>query len=169
MSEEAAGLSQSGSKQEFATGSRRDASGGKPMPDLISPFFKMRVGHHLMAGAIWYGKHNWSKGQPNSRYRESLERHLTAADMGMTDEDHLSAAAFNIMGIIHNQEMKKLGVLPPALDDWPINWNDMINGRTPTPDIKLESARAQMEETLKASESYWATLRKKLKQAMGIA
>lgn len=121
----------SGQRQEFQTGSRRDTNAGKPCPDLISPFLRLRVGTHLALGALKYSRGNWAKGQPSSRYREALERHMMLADMGLTDEDHLSAAVFNLMGIIHNQEMKRLGWLPEALDDWPVDWRAQCNGGDP--------------------------------------
>ena len=33
-------------------------------------------------------------------------RHLMAFAMGQRDEDHLAAAAFNIMAMIHNEEIE---------------------------------------------------------------
>ena len=35
---------------------------------------------------------NWEKGMPFSRYIDSALRHIVKYIMGMTDEDHLSAA-----------------------------------------------------------------------------
>lgn len=107
----------SGARQEWATGSRRDTNDGKPRPDLISPYFQARLGHHLAKGAKKYGARNWEMGQPISRYLESLERHLVQAKMGLQDEDHLSAIAYNAMAIIDHQERIKLGLLPKELDD----------------------------------------------------
>ena len=111
-------IKDSGKREDFETGSRRDTNDGKSRPDLISPFLLDRLGRHMALGAKKYGEWNWAKGQPSSRYRESLARHLMAHDKGETDEDHLSAAAFNIMGMIHNQEATK------GMVDWPRDWKE---------------------------------------------
>ena len=94
----------SGNREHFATGAVRDTANDKPRPDLISPFFLMRLGEHLRKGANKYTEWNWAKGIPSSRCFASCMRHLMQYAMGKRDEDHLSAAAFNIMAIIHNEE-----------------------------------------------------------------
>ena len=94
----------SGNRERFATGAVRDTANDKPRPDLISPFFMMRLGEHLRKGANKYTEWNWAKGIPSSRCFASCMRHLMQYAMGKRDEDHLSAAAFNIMAIIHNEE-----------------------------------------------------------------
>lgn len=104
----------SGERQQFSTGAVRDVSIDKPRPDLVSPFFLERLGHHLHKGAKKYSEWNWAKGIPNSRCYESAMRHLMQFAQGDTDEDHLAAAAFNIMVIIHNQEVAERGIV---LDD----------------------------------------------------
>lgn len=91
----------------FETGAIRDSNEGKPRPDLISPYFTERLGYRLAEGAKKYGANNWQKGIPDEVFLESLERHLVAYKMGKKDEDHEAAIAFNIMGIIHNQEVRK--------------------------------------------------------------
>jgi len=73
----------------------------------------------MALGAEKYTAWNWAKGQPSSRYRESLARHLMSHDMGDTEEDHLAAAVFNLMGMIHNQEVDK------GLVDWPLDWGNL--------------------------------------------
>jgi hypothetical protein len=93
----------------FETGAVRDSNKGKSRPDLISPYFTNRLGFRLAYGIEkGYGENNWKKGIPNEAFLESLERHLVAYKMGKTDEDHAAAIAFNIMGIIHNEEVAKL-------------------------------------------------------------
>ena len=94
----------SGNRERFVTGAVRDTANDKPRPDLISPFFLMRLGEHLRKGANKYTEWNWAKGIPSSRCFASCMRHLMQYAMGKRDEDHLSAAAFNIMAIIHNEE-----------------------------------------------------------------
>jgi hypothetical protein len=102
-------IKDSGERQEFASGAVRDITGQKPRPDLISPFFMERLGQHLGQGAKKYNAWNWAKGIPNSRCYESLMRHLMQFAKGDTDEDHLAAAACNLMFIIHNEETSKQG------------------------------------------------------------
>ncbi len=60
------------------------------------------------------GSRNWEKGIPFSRYIDSAKRHLDKYIMGMTDEDHLAAAAWNIFAIMHHQELGQT-----ELDDMP--------------------------------------------------
>ena len=51
---------------------------------------------------------------PFSRYVDSAKRHLDKFIMGMTDEDHLAAAVWNLCAIMHHQELGQL-----ELDDMP--------------------------------------------------
>lgn len=98
-------IKDSGQREEFSSGAVRDTADDKSRPDLISPFFLHRLGFHLARGAKKYSEWNWAKGIPSSRCAASLHRHLNAWERGETDEDHLAAAAFNLMAIIHNEEV----------------------------------------------------------------
>jgi hypothetical protein len=69
----------------------------------------------MQKGLAKYGEHNWAKGQPTARYLESAMRHLVQLLKGDRDEDHAAAVAFNIMGIVHNEECIRLGLLPAEL------------------------------------------------------
>lgn len=109
----------SGKRQNFDTGSRRDTNEGKPRYDLISPIALFRLGLHTANGAVKYGDRNWEKGQPLNRYIESLERHLQKLKVGLIDEDHESAIMWNIMAFIHTKTMIESGVLPKELNDLP--------------------------------------------------
>jgi len=104
----------SGERQEFESGMVRDTQEDKPRPDLISPFFEDRLGMHLARGAKKYAERNWEKGAKFSRFVASLKRHYTAYLRGDKDEDHLSAMAFNIMCIVHFEELGR-----SDLDDLP--------------------------------------------------
>lgn len=57
----AAAMHDSGKREEFCTGAVRDASKGKPRPDLISPFFEERLGH-------------WLRWERKSMHRETGKR-----------------------------------------------------------------------------------------------
>lgn len=113
-------LKDSGKREDFETGCVRDAAENKSRPDLISPYFMMRVGDHLEKGASKYAERNWEKGMPISRCIASLERHLSQYKMGLIDEDHLAAISCNIMFIIHYEAMIERGLLPEELADMPL-------------------------------------------------
>lgn len=104
----------SGARQEFETGARRDTQESKPRYDLISPFSLERLAWVYARGAEKYGDRNWEKGIPYSRYLASGERHLQQFKQGDTDEDHLAQAVWNLMSILHHQ-----AVGPEGLDDLP--------------------------------------------------
>lgn len=107
----------SGERQEFTTGSRRDTAKGKGRYDLL-PFIALRrLAKHYENGAEKYGDHNWRLGQPLSRTFHSAVSHLLCWAMGWTDEDHLSAAIWNICTILETEEMIRRGKLPAELDD----------------------------------------------------
>lgn len=109
----------SGTRQNFQTGSVRDTNEGKPRFDLISLLGSYRLANHYANGAKKYGDRNWEKGQPLSRYIESAERHLFKVKMGFIDEDHEAAAVWNLLAFMHTKMMIKAGGLPKELDDMP--------------------------------------------------
>lgn len=109
----------SGAREEFPTGSRRDTQEGKGRYDLISTVFLKRLAKHCENGANKYGDRNWEKGQPLQRYLNSALRHISNFLEGDRSEDHLAAAAWNLMGIIHTEEMISRNKLPKELNDLP--------------------------------------------------
>lgn len=109
----------SGKRQEFATGSKRDTQEGKGRFDLISPISLKRLAQHFQNGANKYGDRNWEKGQPLSRYLDSAIRHAYAYMEGNRDEDHAIAIAWNAMALVHTEEMINRGLLPKELNDLP--------------------------------------------------
>jgi len=114
----------SGERQNFDTGSVRDTNTGKGRFDLVAPYAMLRLAQHYENGAEKYKSRNWELGQPLSRYLDSAIRHLTKVMMGLEDEDHLSAATWNIMAITETQMRIKLGLLPKELDDLPDIYKD---------------------------------------------
>ena len=112
----------SGARQEFPTGSRRDTQEGKGRYDLISVIFLKRLAKHCENGATKYGDRNWEKGQPLQRYLNSALRHISNFLEGDRSEDHLAAAAWNLMGVIHTEEMIARGKLPLELNDLPLSY-----------------------------------------------
>jgi len=109
----------SGQRETFSTGSVRDTRRGKGRFDLITPLGLHRLARHYENGAAKYGDRNWEKGQPLSRFLDSAIRHLYAFLEGLRDEDHLAAAAWNVLCIMHIQEMIRRGLMPAELDDLP--------------------------------------------------
>lgn len=109
----------SGVRQEFPTGSRRDTREGKGRFDLLQFRAITRLARHLEAGSIKYGDRNWEKGQPLSRYLDSAMRHAAMAAIGRTDEPHFDAAIWNLMCLVDTVERIKEGLLPAELDDLP--------------------------------------------------
>lgn len=120
-------MKDSGQREEFPTGSRRDTRQGKGRFDLLSPFVMTRDAVLLERGALKYGERNWEKGQPVSRFMDSAMRHLQRYMMGERDEDHLAAARWNIGAIMHMEEMVRRNLLEIDLfdiPDWRPLWHD---------------------------------------------
>ena len=109
----------SGARQEFPTGARRDTGTGKGRYDLVPSCCIARLAKLYERGAAKYGDFNWSKGIPSSRYAESGMRHFYQYLDGDRTEDHLSAVAFNVFGIIFNEEMADRGVTDGSLNNLP--------------------------------------------------
>jgi len=107
----------SGSRQEFVTGSRRDIQEGKGLPSLIPTYPLRRLAKHFENGSKKYGKWNWILGQPLSRYIDSATRHLWAIQDGLDDEDHEIAVAWNIFAFIETKRRIEIGELPEELND----------------------------------------------------
>jgi len=107
----------SGAREDFSTGSKRDTRDGKGRFDLIPTYPLRRLARHYENGAKKYGDRNWEKGQPLSRYLDSCLRHLICVEEGLDDEDHASAVAWNIFAYIATCQWIEEGKLPAELDD----------------------------------------------------
>lgn len=109
----------SGVRESFPTGSVRDTRAGKGRYDLLPTRALRRVARHFEAGATKYGDRNWEGGMPICRYMDSGLRHAFNYLEGQRDEDHLAAAAWNILAALETEERVKAGILPASLDDAP--------------------------------------------------
>jgi hypothetical protein len=97
----------SGVREEYASGMRRDTQEGKPRFNLLWPEdvpfdqqFLTRVAMHMTRGADKYGDRNWelaTGSEELNRFKESAWRHLMQWLAGDTDEDHAAAVVFNLM------------------------------------------------------------------------
>lgn len=107
----------SGKRQKFATGSNRDTREGKGRYDLLPAYAIWRLARHYENGATKYGDRNWEKGQPLSRYLDSMTRHAFKFLGGSREEDHLAAVAWNALAYIETEHRIEQGILSPDLDD----------------------------------------------------
>ena len=99
-----AAIKDSGQRTEFATGAVRDMATGKGRTDLLPMVALLRLSRHYEVGAVKYGLRNWEKGIPVSSFMDSAIRHIFCYMMGWDDEDHLAAAAFNVLGAMQMEE-----------------------------------------------------------------
>lgn len=104
-----------GERTTFDSGAVRQPTTGKGRFVLLSPFAMTRVALVAEKGEVKYTNgRNWEKGMPFSRIIDSAERHIQQYKMGLEDEDHLAQAAWNLLAILHYEE---LGM--DYLDDMP--------------------------------------------------
>jgi len=113
------GIKDSGTREEFSTGSVRDKQAGKGAFHLVPTWVVWLVSRVYEGGAIKYQPRNWEKGQPLSQYIKSAENHLAKLKMGMRDEPHASQVIWNMFGYIYTSVLIKLGRRPASLSDMP--------------------------------------------------
>jgi len=114
---EKSGLKDSGERRAFESGSVRDTSTGKGSPSLLPILALTKVSQHFEKGAIKYAARNWEKGQPFSAFYDSGYRHLMKFWGGATDEDHLTAYAWNALCLLETFLRVEREILPAELDD----------------------------------------------------
>ena len=100
-------IKDSGNRTQFPSGAVRDMAEGKGRMDLLPWIALIRVSKHYEKGADKYGERNWEKGIASSSFLDSAFRHLAKYADGWHDEDHLSAATFNVLGLIWNEEKRR--------------------------------------------------------------
>ena len=89
----------SGVREEYPTGMRRDTQAGKPRYDLIDLAFLKRWAELMSRGAEKYGERNWELAETPeelARFKASAFRHLIQWLQGDDEEDHATAVAFNL-------------------------------------------------------------------------
>lgn len=96
-------IKDSGERTEFSTGAVRDMKDGKGRFDLLPWYGIMEVSKHCEEGAKKYGEHNVDRGIPLHSLMDSASRHLAKFMAGETDEDHLRAAAWNILWALNQR------------------------------------------------------------------
>lgn len=106
--------------QQFQTGAVRDV-GGKGRMDLLPMCALLRISKHMEdavapdpeTGVPHYPERNWEKGLPMHSIIDSALRHLVKYMDGWTDEDHLCAAATNLLMAMWTEEKR------PSMQDIP--------------------------------------------------
>ena len=104
-------IKDSGARTEFSTGAVRDMKRGVGRMDLLPWYGIMEVSKHCEEGAEKYGEHNVDKGIPLHSLCDSAARHLAKFIAGEMDEDHLRAAAWNLLWALNQRTTH------PDLDD----------------------------------------------------
>ena len=106
-------IKDSGNRTEFETGAVRDMHENKGDMASIPWESILRLSRHYENGAKKYNRWNFRKGIPVSSFIDSACRHLAKYQCGYDDEDHLSAAAFNIFGaMLMENTMPEMQDLP---------------------------------------------------------
>lgn len=100
-------------------GATRSDRTGKGRFDLLPPQALQKVAIHFEEGGLQRGDRNWEKGIPLARFIDSALRHIFKELSGADDENHMEAAAWNILCYIETRERISLGQLPVELDDLP--------------------------------------------------
>jgi hypothetical protein len=88
---------QSDDNTQFSTGAQRDDRKGKLRMSLMPHKGLDRIMKRYLDGAETYGENNWLKGMPYSALYDSAQRHLMQFWQEDSSEDHLAAAAWNII------------------------------------------------------------------------
>lgn len=113
----------SGARQEYPTGMRRDVQTGKPRYDLVIP---KKMKHNMFQrwaelmgrGAEKYGDRNWELARTQEeydRFMESAFRHFMQWYSGEADEDHAAAVFFNIQCAEYVKERTATEVIVAAV------------------------------------------------------
>ena len=110
-------IKDSGERTQFTTGAVRDMHTGKGRMDLLPWEAIVEVSKHCEEGALKYGERNCEKGIPIHSLLDSAMRHLAKYMMGMDDEPHLRAAAWNILFALYME------VKHPEMQDIPTRRN----------------------------------------------
>ena len=90
-------VAHSDEQRVFSTGAVRDSNEGKGRMDLLPWAAIIEVSRHCQRGAEHYGEHYVDKGILTSCLLDRGMRHIAKHMAGWTDEEHLVAAAWNLL------------------------------------------------------------------------
>jgi len=100
----------SGKREEYPSGMRRDTQQGKPDYMLLDRDFLSRWAALMTRGAEKYGANNWQLANSEAeleRFKSSAFRHFMQWLEGEIDEDHAVAVAFNLAAAEHVKKKLK--------------------------------------------------------------
>lgn len=137
---------------EYQTGAVRD-TGGKGRMDLLPMCALIRISKHMEdaiapdpeTGVPHYPERNWEKGLPIHSMIDSAFRHLAKYVDGQMDEDHICAAATNLLMAMWMEEKR------PEMQDIPSRRPGTVSslasgcsdGSTPACDAQSREKRLQ--------------------------
>lgn len=105
---------------KFSTGAERD-TGGKGRCDLLPHSALLRVSRQMEGALAEHEERNWERGIPMHSFLDSAMRHLFKYMDGWDDEDHLAAAATNVLMALwtedHMPEMQDIPTRPEYVRD----------------------------------------------------
>ena len=106
-------LKDSGARIDYGENAAiREPTDGKGDMYSLPPAALLRLSKHYELGAKKYSRRNYMRGIHVSRFLDSGLRHIFQYLDGNDDEDHLSAATFNLLGAmqmeLRNPEMQDI-------------------------------------------------------------
>ena len=92
--------------ENFESGAVREDKSGKGRMDLIPWCAILRISQHMQDSLKVYEERNWEIGLPMHSMIDSAMRHLAKYMDGQRDEDHLCAAATNLLMAMWTEEKR---------------------------------------------------------------
>ena len=120
----------------YETGAVRD-TGGKGRCDLLPHSALLRVARHMENSLADHGERNWERGLPMHCFLDSAMRHIFKYMDGWTDEDHLAAAATNLLMALWTEAHL------PAMQDIPTRPGYVSEGTECPPEAREDASRCK--------------------------
>lgn len=114
-----------GSRTKYGTGAVRETECHKGRCDLLPMVALIRLSKQFENASSKYPERNWEKGLPMHTFIDSALRHLFKYMDGQTDEDHLCAAAWNILCAMWTEEKR------PEMQDIPTRISSEVTESAP--------------------------------------
>ena len=124
---------------EYGTGAVRD-TGGKGRMDLLPWSALLRVSRHMENSLESHGERNWERGLPMHCFLDSAFRHMAKYMEGQVDEDHLAAAATNLLMALWTEEhLPEMQDIPPRVPRTPAGaLRECVSEATERPSVTSE-------------------------------
>lgn len=90
----------------FESGAVRSADAESVRYDLITPIGLRRLAETYKEGSLKYSDRNWEKGMPASGLINHAVSHVYKWLAGDVEEDHLAHAAWNLLAVLHFEELR---------------------------------------------------------------